>query len=98
MSDIIGLRVSEKDNTAVVFSEDVREHDTLHVRGQKGDIQKIDLLSSIPYGHKVAVRPIEVGSPILKYGEEIGVATHDIKVGEHVHVHNLDSQRSRGDK
>ena len=34
---------------------------------------------------------------IIKYGEEIGVATHEIKRGEYVHVHNLDSMRGRGD-
>ena len=37
------------------------------------------------------------GEPIIKYGEEIGVATADIDTGAYVHVHNLDSQRARGD-
>ena len=29
--------------------------------------------------------------------DEIGIATADIKKGEYVHVHNLDSMRGRGD-
>ena len=33
----------------------------------------------------------------MKYGEEIGVASRAIAAGNHVHVHNLDSMRGRGD-
>ncbi len=39
-------------------------------------------------GHKVAVRPIAKGEPILKYGQVIAVASRDIAPGEHVHEHN----------
>jgi len=34
----------------------------------------------------------------VKYGEPIGIATRDIRSGQHVHVHNLESARGRGDK
>ncbi len=34
---------------------------------------------------------------MLKYGQVIGRATADIAVGEHVHVHNIESTRGRGD-
>jgi transcriptional regulator with XRE-family HTH domain len=37
------------------------------------------------------------GSDIVKYGESLGMATKAISPGEHVHVHNLDSKRGRGD-
>ena len=40
-------------------------------------------------GHKYAVRDIQKGEPIIKYGFPIGVATDDIKCGEQVHSHNL---------
>ena len=33
----------------------------------------------------------------MKYGEEIGMASSDIQKGEHVHIHNLESMRARGD-
>jgi altronate hydrolase len=46
-------------------------------------------LDDIPAGHKVAVRPIEAGAQVKKYGETIGIATRDIPVGAHVHLHNL---------
>ncbi|RKE36521.1 altronate hydrolase [Paraburkholderia sp. BL23I1N1] len=46
--------------------------------------------ASIPSGHKVAVRPIEKGAAILKYGRVIGIAMHDIEAGEHVHTQNVE--------
>lgn len=56
------------------------------------------LLEPIEFGHKFAVTPIEAGGDILKYGEVIGAATRDIQAGEHVHVHNLEGKRGRGDQ
>ncbi len=43
----------------------------------------------IPQGHKVALRDVAAGQPVRKYGQVIGFATKDIRVGEHVHSHNL---------
>jgi len=43
----------------------------------------------IPPGHKIAVRPIGEGEPVLKYNQIIGFATRPIAPGEHVHVHNM---------
>ncbi len=51
----------------------------------------------IPFGHKIALRGIEHGEEIRKYGEVIGRATQRIKRGEHVHIHNIESLRGRGD-
>lgn len=51
----------------------------------------------IPFGHKIALLSISAGDPILKYGESIGVARGDIAQGACVHVHNVESQRGRGD-
>ena len=45
----------------------------------------------IPAGHKFAIRDIRSGEYIIKYGEIIGRATSDIKVGEWVHTHNVKS-------
>lgn len=98
MSNVIGLKVHEDDNVAVVFAEKVKNGIDLDIRDHKGNVEVVHLLGDIPYGHKVAIKPIKIGSPILKYGEEIGVATSDIAKGDYVHVHNLDSQRGRGDK
>jgi altronate hydrolase len=46
----------------------------------------------IAAGHKVALRAIQAGEAVYRYGNVIGFATRAIKAGEHVHVHNLGFQ------
>ncbi|MGX8706413.1 MAG: UxaA family hydrolase [bacterium] len=46
-------------------------------------------LTDIPMGHKVALRAIAKGEPVIKYGFPIGSATEDIPLGGHVHTHNI---------
>ncbi|WP_414475441.1 UxaA family hydrolase [Microvirga sp. M2] len=48
----------------------------------------------IPRGHKLALRPIQTGDAILKYGQVIGFATQPIRTGEHVHLQNMAMQES----
>ena len=43
----------------------------------------------IPAGHKVSLRDVTRGESIRRYGQIIGVATRDIRAGEHVHTQNL---------
>ena len=49
----------------------------------------------IPFGHKIAVAAMAAGDPVVKYGEVIGVATTAIRPGQHVHIHNVRSDRAR---
>ena len=49
---------------------------------------------TVPTGHKVALCDIKTGDTVIKYGYPIGVATTDIKSGEHVHSHNMRSSLS----
>ncbi|SFP43972.1 UxaA family hydrolase [Tranquillimonas alkanivorans] len=44
----------------------------------------------VPRGHKMAVRDIAKGEPVLKYAQIIGWASEDIPAGAHVHTHNLE--------
>jgi altronate dehydratase small subunit len=92
-----GLQVNTKDNVATLFANEVAAGDEVTIRDKAGNAELMCTLSAIPYGHKIAVRDITKGEPIIKYGEKIGLATVNIKRGEHVHVHNLDSARGRGD-
>ena len=46
-------------------------------------------MEAIERGHKVALRPIAAGAPVVKYAQAIGRATQDIAAGAHVHAHNL---------
>ena len=52
---------------------------------------------SVGSGHKIALRHITEGEPVIKYGSPIGHATCDIEPGAHVHTHNVASDRGRGD-
>ena len=52
----------------------------------------------IPIYHKMALCEIRTGEKVYKYGQPIGVASRDIAPGEHVHTHNLESARGRGDR
>ena len=45
----------------------------------------------IPIGHKFALRDIDIGEDVIKYGHSIGRATAKISKGEWVHTHNLHS-------
>jgi altronate dehydratase len=54
---------------------------------------EVTMQAPIPQGHKFACRAIAAGEPVIKYSQPIGRATADIQPGEHVHVHNLASQR-----
>jgi len=62
-----------------------------------GKILTTRVTDTILFGHKVAILNINVGEKIIKYGEVIGKATTSIAAGQHVHVHNLEGCRGRGD-
>jgi len=61
-------------------------------------IRSLTVLDPIPPGHKFSLRPIGPGRPVTKYGESIGRTTAPIETGRHVHVHNVESRRGRGDR
>ena len=52
--------------------------------------QGIVSIDPIPFGHKICLKPINKGEPIIKYDQVIGFASKSIKPGEHVHSHNLE--------
>ena len=97
MEQKIALKVNSKDNVATIFADDVIDGSIVALRDEKGRSKPITVIGNVPYGHKIAVREIGKGEIICKYGEEIGIATQNIRKGEYVHVHNLDSMRGRGD-
>ena len=66
------------------------------VRVRCGDeILVIVLQEPIPLGHKFALSDLSEGNEILKYGAPIGRLTRPVAAGQHVHVHNLRSQRAK---
>ncbi len=53
--------------------------------------REIEVREPIALGHKVAVRDVEVGEPVRKYGQVIGFASVPIPAGAWVHVHNIEA-------
>lgn len=49
--------------------------------------------ADIPLGHKIALLARKKGEPVLKYGVSIGITARQIEVGDHVHTHNLKTER-----
>ena len=45
--------------------------------------------TTIPAGHKIALRNIPKGDNVIKFGHRIGRAAADIHAGDHVHIHNV---------
>lgn len=86
------LKINQEDNVATTV-EAIERNSTIKV-----DDTQITTKSRIPRFHKIAIADIPEGELIYKYGEVIGRATKKIEVGEHVHVHNIESTRGRGDK
>ena len=63
-----------------------------------GRPETVRALKGIPFGHKIALVDIEAEQPVIKYGEVIGLATEKIARGQHVHVHNVEGLKGRGDQ
>ena len=51
----------------------------------------IDVVEGVTLGQKIARRMISEGEKVMKYGVSIGSASAEIAAGEHVHVHNMQS-------
>ena len=49
----------------------------------------VRITEDIGPAHKVALRQIENGGQVIKYGLPIGKAAREIQPGEHVHIHNV---------
>ena len=83
-----------KDNVATLF-EGGRAGEPCILQGEGSG--RLTLLQDVPFGHKVCVVETPACADVLKYGHTIGTARAPLKVGEHAHVHNIDSARGRGD-
>ncbi len=87
------IMIHEKDNVATaIVPLKAGSTVSLEIQGRK---ERIKLLSSIPMGHKFALRQIAKAEDVIKYGEPVGETTAPIARGEHVHVHNVVSHRGR---
>lgn len=82
------------DSVGVIVVEGVKKGDKLNgwIMDGDSDIQ-ITTLDDIPIGHKIALKDLNVGDTVIKYGTDIGRVVKPIKRGEHLHVHNVKTKR-----
>jgi len=86
---INAILMSCKDDVVTALTDiSANEEIVYELNGQEKSIRAV---SDIPKFHKAAIRQINRGEPVNKYGEKIGYATENINAGEHVHRHNLAS-------
>lgn len=78
--------VDPRDHVATAL-RDITAGEVLDLHGEA-----ITARADIPKGHKVAIQAAKAGEDVLKYGWPIGRATADIAVGDHVHVHNVETR------
>ena len=85
---------SPKDSVGVVVVEGLKAKTRMTCVITEGN-SSFELKSEmdVPIGHKIALRKIAKGETIRKYGEDIGKAIAEIRMGEHVHVHNVKTKR-----
>ncbi len=75
------VRISELDNVAVVTAP--------VTRGEEAEGFGIRALCDIPQGHKIALRKIEKGEPVVRYGVVLGYVTETIGAGGWINEFNL---------
>jgi (2R)-sulfolactate sulfo-lyase subunit alpha len=85
--------VHAPDDVVGVAVHDIEPAPSVRGRVQNGEAFEMAVNQPVPLGHKVALRDIPSGEPVVKYGVVIGRATQDIARGDHVHVHNLKGER-----
>ena len=74
------IKLNEKDNIGIA-SMDIPENVDTNFNFKSKD--------RIPYGHKIALKKINTGEYVYRYGQVIGIALYEIDKGKHVHSHNL---------
>jgi altronate dehydratase small subunit len=89
--------VEKEDNVGTAVGESIEKGETVGTEGRITNLT-VEARSDIAYGHKIAIHDIAQGEQVIKYGLSIGTASQDIQSGDHVHVHNVESNRGRGDK
>ena len=82
------------DSVGVITVEGIKAGQELEGWVMKEDyLIKFVVLDDIPIGHKVALKDLNVGDTVIKYGVDIGKVVATIKKGEHLHVHNVKTKR-----
>ncbi|MFQ5895793.1 MAG: UxaA family hydrolase [Nitrospinota bacterium] len=93
---VTAMQIHKDDSVATCLgSVKAGEEVEILFEGKRG--RRLKANQEIPYAHKVALKDLKKGESVLKYGLSIGSASANIREGDYIHVHNLESNRGRGD-
>lgn len=84
------VRIDAKDNVGVSV-QPLKKGTRLHFAADVAPERAVECVTDVPQFHKVALKDIAKGDPVIKYGCYIGVATQDIPKGAWVSTQNLAS-------
>jgi hypothetical protein len=93
----LAIQIAKKDNVGTAIQDLIPEQIVKIIDKNDKEIFTLKVKEYIKNGHKIALQDIERESLIYKYGYVIGKATKKINKGEWVHIHNIESQKARGD-
>ena len=95
MTEPSAIVLHPSDDVAVLVAA-VAAGEGVAVRGAREGL-RLTAGAALASGHKLALRDLEAGHDVRKYGEVIGRLTAPVAAGGHVHIHNLRSLRGHGD-
>lgn len=84
---IDALVLNRADNIAVCLHDIPASTEILVKNNQDTFVMKT--VDAISRGHKIAIQDMTKGEKIIKYSENIGVITKDVRKGSHIHIHNI---------
>lgn len=87
--EITAFQIDLEDNVATMLQTAAQGREVM-LTGDHTE-ESLTAVTDIPAGHKLALRDIELGGPIIKYGVVIGRSTADIPKGSWVHLHVMQS-------
>jgi (2R)-sulfolactate sulfo-lyase subunit alpha len=89
-----GILLHDRSDDVGVAVRDLKSGEEIGVATLEGeDSGMVRLAQDVPLGHKVALNDVAQNATVKEYGRAIGCATQEIKKGQHVHVHNIRTQR-----
>ena len=90
------LMIHPADNVAVVTEDTFAGEQVEYICGN--EMRVLTAGEPVPIYHKIALRSLQSGEEVVKYGEVIGRAICEIPKGRHVHCHNTESPEKGGEK
>lgn len=91
---MINAMIIDKNDDVVVAIEPIKKGEFIsYFESENGQVTNLKSLDDITIYHKIAIKNIKKNTPVVKYGEHIGLSSKDILKGEHLHTHNIENCR-----